>query len=132
MTTTLTAPAVSGLQTEFEFTLPKGYLDTQGNVHRTGRMRLATAMDEIAPMRDPRVRQNEAYLTVAILARVVTKLGDLAEVNTNTIENLYTADLAYLQDFYRRVNDDGSEGQEVTCPQCGFKYNLESGALGGW
>src|SRR5215212_9777760 len=91
------------LQTEFDFALPKGYVDAQGVLHRGGKMRLATAMDEIVPLRDPRVRNNQAYLTVAILTRVITHLGDLIEVNTNVVENLFTVDLAYLQDFYRRI-----------------------------
>ena len=92
------------LATEYEFTLPKGYLDSDGNLHRTGVMRLATARDEIEPLRDPRVADNDAYLTVAILARVVTELGTLAEVNTWTIEGLFAADMAYLQDLYGIVN----------------------------
>ncbi|MCA1842780.1 MAG: hypothetical protein LC792_06225 [Actinobacteria bacterium] len=92
------------LATEYEFTLPKGYLDGDGNLHRTGVMRLATARDEIEPLRDPRVAQNDAYLTVAILARVVTELGTLAEVSTRTIEGLFAADMAYLQDLYGIVN----------------------------
>lgn len=121
---------VNPLQTEFEFTLPKGYVDTQGNLHRHGRMRLATAMDEIAPLRDPRVRENQAYLTILILSRVITKLGDLVEVNTNTIERLFTADLAYLQDFYRRINSNGSEAQTVTCPNCGNTFEVEVGEPG--
>ena len=92
------------LATEYEFTLPKGYLDGDGNLHRTGVMRLATARDEIEPLRDPRVAQNDAYLTVAILARVVTELGTLPEVGTRTIEGLFAADMAYLQDLYGIVN----------------------------
>ena len=92
------------LATEYEFTLPKGYLDGDGTLHRTGVMRLATARDEIEPLRDPRVAQNEAYLTVAILARVVTQLGTLPEVTTRTIEGLFAADMAYLQDLYGIVN----------------------------
>src|SRR5262245_24117275 len=111
--------ASTPLQTEFEFVLPKGYADANGTVHREGRMRLATALDEILPLRDPRVRNNQAYLTVVILTRVITKLGDLVEVNTNTVENLFTADLAYLQDLYRRINSSGSEQLSVTCPDCG-------------
>lgn len=120
----------SPLQTEFEFTLPKGYIDTQGNLHRTGRMRLATAMDEIVPLRDPRVRENQAYLTILILSRVITQLGDLVEVNTNTIERLFTADLAYLQDFYRRINSDGTDQMTVTCPNCGNTFEVEGSAPG--
>lgn len=92
------------LATEYEFTLPKGYLDSDGTLHRTGVMRLATARDEIEPLRDPRVAQNDAYLTVAILARVVTELGTLPEVSTRTIEGLFAADLAYLQDLYGILN----------------------------
>lgn len=92
------------LQTEYEFTLPKGYVDGEGNLHRTGVMRLATARDEIEPLRDPRVAQNEAYLTIAILARVVIELGNLPEVTTRTIEGLFATDLAYLQDLYGIIN----------------------------
>ena len=121
----------SPLQTEFEFTLPKGYVDAQGTIHRTGIMRLATAMDEIAPLRDVRVRNNQAYLTVAILSRVITKLGDLAEVNTNVVESLFTADLAYLQDFYRQVNSEGSDQRTVTCPECGHSFQVQDGEPGG-
>src|SRR5262245_904756 len=119
------------LQTEFEFTLPKGYVDSKGALHREGRMRLATAMDEIVPLRDPRVRNNQAYLTVVILTRVIVKLGDLAEVNTNVVENLFTADLAYLQDFYRRINDDGTDRLTVTCPECSHAFQVEAPEPGG-
>jgi hypothetical protein len=119
------------LQTEFEFALPKGYLDPSGTVHREGRMRLATAMDEITPLRDPRVRNNEAYLTVAILTRVITKLGDLVEVNANVVENLFTVDLAYLQDFYRRINTNGTDQQTVTCPECSHAFPVEAASPGG-
>lgn len=97
------------LQTEYEFTLPKGYIDGDGNLHRSGVMRLATARDEIEPLRDPRVAQNEAYLTVAILARVVTELGTLPEVTTRTIEGLFATDLAYLQDLYGIINFGDAE-----------------------
>src|ERR687896_543882 len=95
-------PAGSGgLQTEFEFTLPRGYVAPDGRLHKKGRMRLATAMDEIAPLRDPRVRANQAYLVIILLARVITQLGDVEVIDTGVIENLFTADLAYLQDLYR-------------------------------
>ncbi len=93
------------LQTEFEFTLPKGYLDSDGNIHRIGIMRLAKAIDEIIPLRDPRVKSNPAYATVLILSRVVTRLGALEEVNPVIIENLYAGDLDYLIKFYRHIND---------------------------
>ena len=91
-------------QTEIEFELPKGYVDEEGVLHRTGTMRLATAADEILPLRDPRVQQNEAYLAVIVLSRVVTRLGSLAEVHTGVIERLFAADLAYLQRLYERFN----------------------------
>jgi len=99
MTTTQT-----GFQTEIEFELPKGYVDEAGMLHRRGTMRLATAADEILPLRDPRVQQNEAYLAVIVLARVVTRLGSLTEVHTGVIENLYASDLAYLQRLYEKFN----------------------------
>lgn len=92
------------LQTEYPFTLPKGYVDGGGAVHRDGLMRLATARDEIEPLRDLRVQDNEAYLTVVILARVITKLGSLPSVNTNVIEGMFASDLAYLQDLYGIIN----------------------------
>ena len=127
----MTAVKGSPVQTEFEFTLPKGYLDSNGALLREGRMRLATAMDEIVPLRDPRVRNNQAYLTVAILTRVITKLGDLVEVNSNVVENLFTVDLAYLQDFYRRINTNGSAQQTMTCPECSHEFAVEAAAPGG-
>jgi hypothetical protein len=94
----------TGFQTEIEFELPKGYVDEAGTLHRRGTMRLATAADEILPLRDPRVQQNEAYLAVIVLARVVTRLGSLTEVHTGVIENLYASDLAYLQRLYEKFN----------------------------
>ncbi|NMF59656.1 hypothetical protein HC246_16945 [Pseudanabaena yagii GIHE-NHR1] len=100
------------MQTEFEFTLPKGYVDSDGNLHRKGVMRLSRAIDEITPMRDPRVRSNPAYATVIILARVITKLGGLEEITTTVIENLFASDLSYLQKFYRQIN--GLEDTEWT------------------
>ena len=93
------------MQTEFDFTLPMGFVDEHGNLHKQGIMRLATAMDEIDPLRDPRVRANEAYLTIILLSRVIIKLGALSQVSTHTIENLFAPDLAYLQEFYRRIHE---------------------------
>ncbi|MFB2769521.1 hypothetical protein ACE1AT_09555 [Pelatocladus sp. BLCC-F211] len=90
--------------TEFEFTLPKGYLDPDGNLHRKGVMRLSTAIDEIAPLRDPRVKSNAAYATIIILSRVITRLGALTEISPMIVENFFTQDLNYLQDFYRQIN----------------------------
>lgn len=119
------------IQTEFEFTLPIGYVDSEGNVHREGVMRLANAMDEIAPLRDMRVRGNQAYLVIILLSRVIVKLGSLPMINTGVIENLFAADLAYLQEFYRRVNEQGSSHIPVTCPECKEKFELDLADLGG-
>jgi hypothetical protein len=101
------ASANAGFQTEIDFELPKGYVDDTGTLHRRGTMRLATAADEILPLRDPRVQQNEAYLAIIVLARVITRLGSLPEVHTGVIEGLYASDLGYLQRLYERFN--GSE-----------------------
>jgi len=117
------------LQTEYEFCLPKGYVDSEGTVHRQGVMRLATAMDEITPIRDARVKSNEAYLTVIILSRVVTKLGTLTEVNTGVIERMFTADLTYLQEFYRAINEGGGSLGQVACPSCKTEFEVEPGEL---
>jgi hypothetical protein len=97
----------ASFQTEVEFTLPKGYLDMHGVLHRRGVMRLATAADEILPLRDPRVQQNPAYLAIIVLARVIVKLGDLPSIDTKTIEGLFAADLDYLQRTYERINSSG-------------------------
>lgn len=100
-----------GFQTEVEFELPKGYVDEEGTLHRRGVMRLATAADEILPLRDPRVQQNEAYLAVIVLARVIVKLGTLADIHPGTIEGLFASDLGYLQRLYEQLNsDDDVEG----------------------
>lgn len=119
------------LQTEFEFTLPKGYVDEEGNVHREGSMRLATALDEIAPMRDPRVKSNEAYLTIILLSRVITRLGTLTHINPHVMENLFSADFAYLQDFYRQINEYGHTAVEITCPECQHRFEWEVSSPGG-
>ena len=113
------------LQTEFEFTLPCGYVDAHGNLHRRGTMRLATALDEIEPLQDARVRANEAYLGILLLSRVITRLGDISQVNPTIIEGLFSADMAYLQDLYIRVNDTGSSLIETQCPSCGTRFALD-------
>ena len=113
------------LQTEFEFTLPKGYIDEDGNLHKAGIMRLATAADEILPMKDPRVQSNPAYLTMILLSRVVTKLGTLSEVNPRIMESLFVTDLAYLQEFYRQINEQGNAKVKVTCPKCEYEFEAE-------
>jgi hypothetical protein len=119
------------LQTEFEFTLPQGYVDQAGNLHRVGAMRLATALDEIAPLRDPRVEANEAYLTIILLSRVITRLGSFNQITTEAIENLFSADLAYLEGFYRRINEDHDALEMVVCPHCQHQFEREGASLGG-
>jgi len=113
------------VRTEFAFTLPIGYIDDDGVRHREGRMRLATARDEILPLRDPRVQDNEAYLTVILLARVVTSLGTLSAVNPGIVEGMFAADLAMLQDLYRRINAEGHTRAAVCCPSCGHDFAVD-------
>jgi hypothetical protein len=113
------------LQTEFEFTLPCGYADERGNLHRRGVMRRATALDEVEPLRDPRVRANEAYLSILLLSRVITRLGDIAPVAPALIERLFATDFVYLQDLYARVNEGGEGVVETQCPQCGARFMLD-------
>ncbi|CQR56679.1 hypothetical protein JI735_29155 [Paenibacillus sonchi] len=113
------------LQTEFSFTLPKGYVDEAGTLHKQGTMRLATAADEITPLRDSRVQQNPAYLTVILLSRVVTSLGGLSMITPRVIEELYTSDFAYLQDMYNRINQNGSNTVHTKCPKCEQPFELE-------
>ncbi len=117
-------------QTEFEFTLPKGYVDEEGNLHKKGYMRLATAADEILPMKDPRVQSNPAYLTIILLSRVITRLGSLENINPKVVENLFTSDLAYLQELYRRINEEGTDKIAVICPKCGNRFEVEEEAPG--
>ncbi len=119
-----------GLSTEFSFVLPRGYVDEDGRVHREGVMRLATARDEIAPLRDPRVQANEAYLTVLLLARVVERLGSLDVVDTMVVEGLFAVDLAFLQDLYRRVNQEGHTQALVTCPSCEHEFTVDVAGSG--
>jgi hypothetical protein len=111
-------------KTEFEFVLPKGYVDKDGNVHKKGVMRLATAKDEIAPLQDYRVKNNEAYMTIILLSRVIVKLGELNNIATNNIENLYSADLDFLQRFYQKINSEESSVIELQCPECECKYSV--------
>jgi hypothetical protein len=120
------------IQTEYEFTLPLGYVDDFGNLHRQGTMRLATAGDEIKPLRDPRVMDNQAYLIIILLSRVITRLGELEAINPKVIENLYAADLAYLQEFYNRINRDGKTSMHATCPQCSAQFEMELNGMGGY
>lgn len=122
---------MADLQTEFEFSLPRGYVDERGTLHRKGAMRLATAMDEIAPLRDPRVRQNQAYLVIILLSRVIVRLGSIEHVTPHEIENLFTADLSYLQRLYRQVNEHGTASVVATCPECSAEMEVDIGSLGG-
>lgn len=123
------------LRTEFDFELPRGYLDASGKLHKNGTMRLATARDELLPVHDDRVKGNPAYLTVVLLARVITRLGSLEgdEVDSRVIEKLFASDLAFLQDLYRRINTEGHTRAAVTCPSCGerFAVDLAGGRQGG-
>ena len=112
------------LQTEYEFSLPKGFVDVDGNLHKEGNMRLAAAADEILPQKDPRVQSNAAYLTMILFSRVVTKLGTLEDINPNTIENLFVEDLTYLQEFYRRINGGNELVFKDKCPNCGEEVEV--------
>ena len=118
-------------QTEYEFTLPMGYADGEGNLQREGVMRLATAADEILPLKDPRVQANEAYLIVILLSRVILRLGSLDQVNPKVIEGLYAADITYLQDFYNKINRDGKAQMKATCPRCEHSFDMELAGAGG-
>jgi hypothetical protein len=123
------------MRTEFAFTLPKGYVDDAGSVHREGTMRLATARDEIEPLRDAQVRQNEAYLTVLLLSRVVTRIGDITDITPELVEDLYAADFDHLQRLYERINTDGEAVGVISCPECRHHFEvdlteIEDGRLG--
>lgn len=118
-------------QTEFEFTLPCGFLDEDGTLHREGVMRRATAADEILPLRDPRVVKNPAYLAVILLSRVVTRLGGVAAINPKVIESLYATDMAFLQELYNRTNQLDADAHAVVCPQCKHEFRAEVAVAGG-
>jgi hypothetical protein len=123
------------MQTEVQFTLPRGYVDPAGNVHREGRMRLATARDEIEPLREPEVRQNQAFLSVLLLARTVTRIGEITDVTPELIERLYAGDFDHLQRLYERINSDGEAVGVVRCPHCAQQFEvdlseIEDGRLG--
>jgi hypothetical protein len=113
------------LRTEFLFTLPCGYVDEQGTLHRQGTMRLATAHDEVEPLQDSRVRANETYLSILLLSRVITRLGEMNSVTPEVVEGLFSADFAYLQDLYVRVNQVGGNVMETQCPTCGRRFGLD-------
>jgi len=125
--------APDALTTEFAFSLPRGYVDGSGVVHRDGVMRLATARDELVPLHDDRVRENPAYLTVVLIARVLTRIGTITDVHPGMVENFFATDLAFLQDLYRRINTEGHTHAAVTCPSCQhqFAVDVAGGRLGG-
>lgn len=116
--------------TEFSFTLPHGYRDGDGALHKEGRMRMSTAFDEIAPLKDPRVQANPGYLVIILLSRVVTKLGTLDYLNPKMFEGLMSGDLLFLQDFYRRINEHGHARLLVACPHCQGEFEVESSPVG--
>jgi hypothetical protein len=123
------------MQTEIAFTLPRGYVDEHGDVHREGTMRLATARDEIEPLRDVEVRQNEAYLAVLLLARTITRLGAITDITPALVERLYAADFDHLQRLYERINSDGDAVGVLSCPACAHQFEvdlseIEDGRLG--
>jgi hypothetical protein len=120
------------IRTEFEFELPRGYVDESGTVHRNGAMRLATAKDELVPLQDVRVRENPPYLSVVLLGRVITRLGTLPMVHDGVVENMFASDLAFLQDFYRQINAEGHTRAAVSCPSCEetFEVDLAGSRLG--
>lgn len=119
-------------KTEYSFRLPRGFVDEEGKVHRDGVMRLATARDEIVPLQDYRVQGNRAYLVIILLSRVITKLGDLSRISVDTVEGLFSTDLAYLQEFYRKINEEGGAPKHhITCPKCSHEMDVDmvTGAL---
>ena len=126
------ANGAAKLRTEFEFELPRGYVDQDGTVHRTGRMRLATARDELRPQIDLRVKENPGYLSVVLLSQVITELGTVSDIHAGVVEQMYATDVAFLQDFYRRINSEGHTRAGVSCPSCGtdFEVDLAGGRLG--
>lgn len=118
-------------QTEFEFTLPMGYIGSDGQLYKNGTMRLATALDEITVLSDMRARSNDAYVVILLLSRVITKLGNESNISAAVIENLFAADLTYLQEFYRTINESGSTIRKYTCPHCGKEIEVDMAAPGG-
>jgi hypothetical protein len=122
----------TALRTEFDFELPRGYLDGDGVLHRSGTMRLATARDELLPLYDERVQENPAFTTVVLLGRVISSLGTLPAVTSTVVENMFASDVAFLQDFYRRINAEGHTRVAVSCPECKHRFtvDLAGGRLG--
>lgn len=119
------------LVVEHEFELPQGYIDAEGNLHRKGIMRLATAADEILPMRDPRVAALPAYLIVILLSRVVVRIGTITQVHPGMIEQLFSEDLAFLQQLYNRINGLAPKRASAQCPHCERRFDMELAPPGG-
>jgi hypothetical protein len=117
------------VRTEVPFTLPVGLLDGRGVVHRDGLMRLATARDELEPLRDAVVRGHAAYLSVLLLARTVTRIGTITEVTPELLESMYAADFDHLQRVYERINAAGDAVGVVDCPHCGRDFEIDLAAL---
>lgn len=111
--------------TEFNFILPRGLVDAQGTVHRQGVMRLATAKDEIWVQKDSRVQHDPTYGVLVMLSRVITRLGSLSSPTPELLEELFTRDLAYLREFYNRINQQGNPYIPVQCPQCSSQFSVE-------
>ncbi|GAA1948911.1 phage tail assembly protein [Amycolatopsis minnesotensis] len=119
------APRPEPMRTEFEFVLPRGYVDSDGVTHREGTMRLATARDELIPLIDVRVKENPAYLSVVLLGLVITKLGTVTDIHAGLVERMFASDIAFLQDFYRRINSEGHTRAAVSCPDCGSAFEVD-------
>lgn len=117
--------AGGSIQTTFDFVLPRGYVDGNGVLHREGTMRLATARDELMPLLDPKVQQHEGFLSLVLLGRVVTRLGTLPHIDDQVMGGLWAADLAFLQDVYRRINTEGHTMLGVTCPNCSQEFTVD-------
>ena len=113
------------LRTEVEFTLPVGYVDRAGALHRQGVMRLATAADEVQPLQDPRVIANQAYVGILLISRVLVRLGSISPVPSSVVEGLFSADFAYLQDLYVRLNEPGGTLADTRCPECGAQFTID-------
>ena len=118
-------------QTEFDFVLPIGYQDCSGTLHRKGRIRLATAADEIFPAKNAKVQYNPSYLSIALLTRVITSLGTLPEITTEVVEGLFLKDFAYLQEMYNRINQNHSNRVRAKCPKCDLQFDIELESVGG-
>jgi hypothetical protein len=112
------------MQTVYDFELPKGYVDQSGTVHKHGKMRLATAGDEISATRDPRVLGNPSYLSIVVLSKVITEIEGVEMVTPALVEKLFTADMAFLQDMYQKINNVEPVTIKVVCPECGKTYEV--------